>query len=459
MLGIVAAAIVVANSIGAVAFASNDDRESSRHSGSGSAESRPSATANSELASNGGEAIRLGRGAWTYFTDPRSVSDDHTTFAGWITPGGWVNVSSYDWTTHKRKVAQLGPRLGKDDHNNPALVLRPDGRLTVFYSAHSGPGLRGSATRRLYTRTTVKPGNISRWTRARTVSTNVGGGLGYTYPNPIALGRSKIWLAWRGGNWFPTTSTGRRGRWTSARNLLTARGHSRTRIRGSLPQRPYAKYARAAGGRVHMAYTDGHPYEDRTSLYYVSVNPARRTIQNVAGKTLARQGTALPVRSGTRVYSWRAHGVAWVMDVADDGNGKPIIVYTAGWHPTSKIAFRIARWTGKRWVDSFLAWAADAPRRKARGYGHRFISGALTIDHNDPHRFFLSRGIGSRYRVEVWTANENYTKWERKMVSPPGLSCFRPTGSRGHDHRVVLFLCGSHRGWRRFNSSVYMAGF
>lgn len=403
--------------------------------------------------------MRFGRGAWTYFSDPRSVSDAHATYVGWITPGGWVNVSSHDWTTGQHVVTRLGPRLGKDDHNNPALVLRQDGRITVFYSAHSGPGLNRVRKSRMFYRTTKLPGDVRRWTRPRTVPTNVAGRLGYTYPNPVAIGGDAIWLAWRGGNWLPTGSLLRNGRWSHARNVVRRRGRSRTRVRGSLPMRPYAKYAPAPDGRVHMVYTDGHPYEDRTSLYYVALDPRRGSQRRADGSLLAARRRPVAIRRGERVYAWRRHGNAWAMDVADDGQGRPVIVYTTGWHRKKKVAFRYARWTGTRWQDKFLAWASDAPRAKRRGYGHRFFSGGLTIDHNDPHRFFVSRGVGSRYRVEVWESDANFANWTHRVVSPAGRSCFRPTGSTGYDHRVVLFLCGSHRGWRRFASHVYAAKF
>jgi hypothetical protein len=282
--------------------------------------------------------------------------------------------------------------------------------------------------------------------------------LGYTYPSPIAIGDS-IWMAWRGGNWLPTASLYDGRRWRRARNIVTTGRRSRTRMRGKMPHRPYVKYAAATGGRVHMAYTDGHPYEDRTSLYYLSVDPRRGALARAGGRRIGRIGGRTRVRGGQRVYSWRRHGNAWVMDVADDGAGRPVIVYSTGWNRKRKVAFRYARWTGRAWRDRFLAWASDAPRGRRGGYGHRFFSGGVTIDRNDPHRFFVSRGVESEYRVEVWTLDDRFDNPRRQVVSPRGASCYRPTGSTGQDHQVVAFLCGNHRGWKRFDSKVYLARF
>ena len=178
-------------------------------------------------------STELGAGAWSYFGDPRAISHDGHTFTGWISTTGNV------WVAHLRpdgrftkKVIYKG--LGVDDHNNPSLVFRPDGHIAVFFSPHSGrvlppPSLRPS---RMRYRISKKPFSIDGFGRVRLVNTNVPGGLGFTYPNPIQQ-RGKLWLFWRGGGWFPTFSYTRNGTdWVPARELL--RSHEN--------ERPYSKY-------------------------------------------------------------------------------------------------------------------------------------------------------------------------------------------------------------------------
>lgn len=58
--------------------------------------------------------------------------------------------------------------------------------------------------------------------------------------------------------------------------------------------------------------------------------------------------------------------------------------------------------------------------------------------------------------MEALTLDSEFKNPQRQIVSPRGASCFRPTGSVGSDHQVVAFLCGNHRGWKRFNSKVYL---
>ena len=71
----------------------------------------------------------IGDGAWSWFGDPRAVTHDGRTYVGWVDHEGDVKVSSYDHATGERVTAVLQARLNQDDHANPSLHVRPDGRL------------------------------------------------------------------------------------------------------------------------------------------------------------------------------------------------------------------------------------------------------------------------------------------------------------------------------------------
>lgn len=399
-----------------------------------------------------GAPITFGSGAWTYFTDPRAVSDGRSTFTGWISTGGWVHVASYNWATGAIRDRQLGPRTGSDDHNNPALAIRPDGRVMVFFSPHSGPHIPIGRKSYMYYSVSRRPGDVNSWRPVHRVPVNSRGGLGYTYPSPIVLKNGDVWLAWRGGNWMPTRSVLKAGSWRSAHNLTYAPGDTRNLFKGYLPRRPYTKYAAGQNDRIHMVYTDGHPFEDRTSLYYASISPRSDRIYRADGSLIGR--APVNVRGGERIYSPRRHGNAWGLDVAEDQDGNPVVVYSAGWSRFKRVQFRMARWSGKRWIDRAITWASEKPRAQAHRYFHSFYSGGLTIDHNDTHRLFISRGVGKNYRVEVWDSDANYEHWSQAVVSPVGQGCFRPVGATGPSSPMVFFLCGRHRTWTRYATKV-----
>ena len=72
----------------------------------------------------------------------------------------------------------LQARLNQDDHANPSLQVRPDGRLVVYYSAHVGPAMSY--------RVSTQPEDVTAWGPPQTIPTNTPGLRGYTYPNPSA---------------------------------------------------------------------------------------------------------------------------------------------------------------------------------------------------------------------------------------------------------------------------------
>src|SRR5215216_6982266 len=82
------------------------------------------------------DARRLGHGAWSWFGDPRAVSYGDSVYTGWVTGGGDVQVAR--WRGGRPVQVRMIKHLGRDDHNNPSLLVRGDGRITAFFSPHSG---------------------------------------------------------------------------------------------------------------------------------------------------------------------------------------------------------------------------------------------------------------------------------------------------------------------------------
>jgi hypothetical protein len=245
--------------------------------------------------------MEVGSGAWCWFADPRAVSANGVTYVGWIDGAGDVRVARLDGEVVT--TSRLHAGLGVDDHDNPAVLLRADGRLQVFYSGHGGS--------RMYFRTSE---DGVRWDAERQVDTNTPGHRGYTYPNPVQLADGRIHLFWRGGDWNPAFSTSADGlAWTPAATLIRAPRH-----------RPYVKVASDGRDTVHVAFTDGHPRERATSLYY-----ARYT----DGAWYRAGGQRMPDPPFTPADADRIYDVtqrrhhAWVHDVAFDAGGRPRIVY------------------------------------------------------------------------------------------------------------------------------------
>ncbi|HTE68976.1 MAG TPA: BNR-4 repeat-containing protein, partial [Actinomycetes bacterium] len=109
-------------------------------------------------------------GAWSWFGDPRAVYHEgayRRTYTGWVSTDGSVQVASFDHDTGQRAVATLKARLQVDDHNNPSILIRPDGRLLVFWSTHAGSTM--------WYRRSARPEDITAWEPERVFPTNTPG--------------------------------------------------------------------------------------------------------------------------------------------------------------------------------------------------------------------------------------------------------------------------------------------
>lgn len=394
------------------------------------------------LAAPAGAAVKLGEGNWTYFTDPRVVTRAGAVYTGWISTGGRVTVTKYDPATRRRQSKVVGA-TGVDDHNNPALHMRPDGRLMVFFSPHSGRYEPKDRVSRMYYRVATRPHSVAAWGPTHHVPTNARGRLGYTYPNPIALPGGRLWLSWRGGGWLPTYSIYKDGRWSRAREI----------VRGPDGQRPYAKYAAGRGGTVHIAFTEAHPERRRTRVHYLRYRAGRGFYR--ADGSLAGTRTPLASSRADLVHPYDDKlGRPWVMDVADDGRGRPVIVYAVGYWRSHQY-FWYARWTGKRWLRAQIAPAFGSTRNLGAG---RFQTGGIVLDHRDPRRVYLTRVVGGLGRIEQWQTTDRGATWAFvKTLSPVGQNCFRPAAPASGESRMVVFVCGRVQHWQRYATRITAA--
>jgi hypothetical protein len=389
-------------------------------------------------------SMELGAGAWSYFGDPRAIHHDGHTFTGWISTTGNVWVADHHpGRAPKKHMIYRG--LGRDDHNNPSLVFRRDGHLVVFFSPHSGHRSPTDQVSRMRYRMSLHPYSISAFGPVHTVDTNVPGGLGYTYPNPIQQ-RGKLWLFWRGGDWNPTFSYTRNGLdWVPAREL----------VRFGQGQRPYAKYVGDGRTRIHGIFSDGHPSSWKTSLHY-----ARYENSALFAASGRRLGTfrQLPLHTSELDVIYRysdQSGRAWPHDIALDAQGRPYVVYTRRLGGT-RDTFYYAHFNGTTWVSRKIVEAGA----KMRSY----TSGGATLDHEDPGVVYLSRRIGRWFQVEAWVTGDRGRTWSSRQLTddPDGYSIrpVTPRFRRGGPNQIV-FIRGDDRtiGFTDYRTRVHALEF
>src|SRR5215218_9874214 len=385
----------------------------------------------------------LGAGAWSYFGDSRAISHDGHTFTGWISTTGNV------WVARHTRGGKLSKRLifrglGRDDHNNPSLVFRRDGHLMVFFSPHSGhhlppPGIL-SVMRYMVA---LHRHSIQEFGRVRTVPTNVPGGLGYTYPNPIQL-RDKLWLFWRGGGWNPTFSYTEDGtHWVPAREF----------VHFGQGQRPYAKYVGDGDRAIHCIFTDGHPENWKNSLRYVRCEA--EGLYAMSGRKL---GTLADVPLHTskldHIYDYTDRsGRAWGHDIALTAEGRPRVVYTR--RVANRDTFWYAYHNGEKWISRKII-EAGAGRPS-------FHSGGATLDHEDPRIVYLSRTIGRWNQVELWFTADNGRTWTtRQLTNDASGYSIRPVAPRAlTGSNRILYVWGDERtiGFTNYTTRIHALDF
>jgi rhamnogalacturonyl hydrolase YesR len=371
---------------------------------------KPAATGWRELASDG---------AWSWFADPRAVYYEgrlKRTYAGWVTSAGDIQVAAYDHKTGRSEAITLKAKLERDDHASPAILIQPDGRLRVFYSAHNGG--------KMAWRVSVNPEDISSWTDEMVLPVNVPDSYGYTYPNPYILKKekNKMYLFWRGGDNQPDFATSPDGKtWSGARTL----------IKGG--ERPYVKYESDGQDTIHFAFTDGHPRnEPYNNIYYACY---RNGVLYRADGTLIKPVSRLPLlpSEADKVYDAKSYNArAWIWDIALDARKNPVIVY-ASLPEENRHVYRYARWDGKRWNDYELVtagpWFPKTPAGKQEPEPH--YSAGIVLDHTDPAIVYLSRQVGGIFELEKWVTPDGGKSWHSTpLTSQSALDNVRPVAVR-----------------------------
>jgi hypothetical protein len=380
-----------------------------------------------------------GHGSWSWFGDPRAVyvaAPRKRVFVGWISWEGRVTIGAYTPGTGAQSTHVVGHAVA-DDHTSPSILVEPDKRLTVFWSAHNGPAM--------YYRTTLRPEDISAWGPLHSVPHDVKGDHGFTYPNPVLLPAEgdRLYLFWRGGNWSSDYSTRTPdGRWSKAHAVVGVPG-----------QRPYMKIASNGSNEIALAFTNGHPRSVLTSIYYAVYRAGwlwtadGRRIERMGGRSIAPNEAQV-------VYDAKAtHVRSWVWDVAFDHRDRPVIVY-ATFPKRSHSDYWYAAWTGKRWISHFLTTGGPsiAPHTLEGEY-----SGGIALDHSDPSIVYLSRQVTGGWEIERWQTSDGGASWDHTVVVPAdGTQNVRPVVTRGLDHgpMSLLWLRGDYRYFLDYRTTV-----
>ena len=363
-------------------------------------------------------------GAWCWFSDPRAVyfkGSHERIYAGWITSNGDVVVGYYDYSDRKISTNVLKARYEKDDHDNPALLFRPDGRLMVFFTKHGGanPTLMFTAK---------NAEDISSWDMKELHLNDMEYYRGFsnenTYVNPIMLTEedNRIYLFWRGVDNKPnySFSDDLGDTWSKGRIFILPE-------RIYAMRRPYVKVESNGRDRIAFAFTDGHPnMEKENSIYYMYYQ--RGSFFNVKGEKIGELGDhPVSPAEASVVYNARVtQEKAWIWDIALDKNDLPVLVF-ARFPNDSNHVYTRAKWNGSEWIVRDLinsgSWFPSDSVRE------RNYSGGIVLDHENPDIVYMSVKRDSRYEIEKWETR-NETDWK--------IESFTKNSERDHVRPVAV---------------------
>jgi rhamnogalacturonyl hydrolase YesR len=389
-------------------------------------------------------------GAWCWFSEPRALGLNGKTYTGWVTKDGSIEAGELDGTNAPAKIFTLHKKLQRDDHNNPAFLALPDGRIAAFYATHSEDDL--------FLRVTEKPGDISAWTPIRRLGmlNRVQGTYKITYANPVRLEseNNRIFSFFRGCSLKPTVSISDDlcQTWSKPQVFLSSPGAASN-------NRPYVRYWDDGKGRIDFLYTDGHPgLEPKNRVYFMRYEKgAFRKMDGTQIGTLA----TLPIdpEKGDVIYDGSA-GRGWVWDICEDKSGNPVAVYTRMPGDTKETKgldhrYHYAHWNGKAWLDTEIAqagrWFPQTPKGEKETQPH--YSPGISLDKNEPSIAYYSARVNDRLEIfRATTSDQGATFEKRQLTAGSAFDNVRPITVRNPNASSPAVMWMSNRSYRLYTA-------
>ncbi|MDO3385614.1 BNR-4 repeat-containing protein [Gilvimarinus sp. SDUM040013] len=320
---------------------------------------------------------------WCWFQDPRAIIHNGKLLIGGVAGNGRGDaaVGVYDL----KADALLGrttvhDQFDHDDHNSPVFYARPDGSVLTVYARHSTENIH-------YYRISEKSDYLN-WGEEQTVEYSDA----VTYMNLYHLSADdKLYNFYRGIDWNPTmvVSTDHGATWGKEQHFIQNEVEGR--------HRPYTRYTSNGKDTIGISFTDAHPRDYGTSIYYAEFRNGNFYLADGTFiKNLNEDGPLKPSEAekifaggggGFRGHKLSAEKSAWTSSVAIDSMGHPHIAYSLYLSNTDQ-RYRIASWDGSQWIDREVAFAGTRLYEREASY-----TGLITLDPTDPSNVVISTDV------------------------------------------------------------------
>ena len=401
-------------------------------------------------------------GAWSWFEDERAIVDVSAgkILVGSVADGrgvggmernGDIEIVEYDIATGERHLFTLKSDYEVDDHDSPAIWLRPDGKYATTYAGHGKDNYT-------YHRVSLRPGDATEWTDEQAFDA----GAGVTYNNLHYLpaeddGKGRLYNFTRTRNWDPNVMvSGDLGEtWQNAGKLLT---------QGNRSDRPYARYW-SDGERVDFIVTEQHPRNFNNSIYHGVVKNGQ--LFNSAGEVVDDNlfdDEAVEASGLTQVFGadteidGDAMTRCWTIDIARKDNRTVAIFSARANDEVSDHRFFYATLDNGEWSVHPLARAGGFLYDTERDY-----TGLAAIDPDDPDRVFISAPIDpstgeatDHYEIYAGRTDDDGATWDWQAVTRDStMDNLRPiVPAWSEDRTALLWLRGTYRKYTDYELSV-----
>ena len=342
-------------------------------------------------------------GAWCWYEDERAIIDNGKLIVGSVadvsgtdgsTRNGNIEVATYDYATGEVDRFVLHANLQADDHDSPALLVRPDGRYLAMYSKHGSDRL-------IRYRISTNPHDATAWEPEKTLNA----GANTTYSNVYRLsadnnGNGRTYDFHRAIDWNPTVSYSDDDgdSWVvSAGKLLTRLG-----------QRPYVRYASNNVDTVHFITTEGHPRNLNNSIYHGYVKNGKvynsdgvEIDDSIYDTNAADPSAYTQVFGANTVIDGNPMTRAWTVDLEVDSDGNPYAIFQARIDPAPLNSgtdslnhlFFYGRYDGDSWHVHKLAHAGRDIYAASPNGSEDDYTGLVSLVPNDPDTLYISTNV------------------------------------------------------------------
>lgn len=383
---------------------------------------------------------------WIWFTNPRAIRHvgervrTYFCYLGGPT-GRDVVAAAYDHDARSLETTVVHESFSADDHTNPSLFVRNDGRILLFWTGHNGDAL--------YHTVSCESESVASFGPRRTIEQE-----SVTYPNPVRSpdDPGTLYLFYRDrihthdatddkygyigdGNIYYRVSEDDGLTWSD-----------QTRI-AAPPTGHYSLYFVPARSddAIHLFFTDAERGGDAPKWNVMHVQFRDGSFHAADGGFVAGPDD-LPLTTSDLevVYDSSAEGnhYAWIWDAATGDAGNPVVAY-ATFPSTLAHEYRYARWDGRRWHDHHLT---DAGRYVARRPIELHYSGGLSLDRDDPSVVYGCVWRGGRCELRRFETDTGGETWAELTVArrPVGRD-IRPVVPRNAgDDIPVLWTTGAY---------------